>query len=70
MKAEERLQTFHELSDVDRANFGAFLQDHRPHEFPAFQKSLLQIAAADFSVWYQPTADGRRTAIELRQRQR
>ena len=25
-----------------------------------------EIAAADFSVWYQPTADGRRTALELR----
>jgi len=25
-----------------------------------------QIAAADLSVWYQPTADGRRTATDLR----
>ena len=25
-----------------------------------------EIAAADFSVWYQPTADGRRTALERR----
>lgn len=25
-----------------------------------------EIAAADFSVWYQPAADGRRTALELR----
>ncbi len=29
-----------------------------------------QVAAEDFSVWYQPTADGRRTAIELRQQQK
>lgn len=28
-----------------------------------------QVAAADFSVWYQPTADGRDTALELRRRQ-
>ncbi len=28
------------------------------------------IAATDFSVWYQPTADGRRTAVELRRQQR
>ena len=25
-----------------------------------------QAAAADFSVWYQPTGDGRRTAVQLR----
>lgn len=25
-----------------------------------------EIAAADFSIWYQPTADGRRTALEHR----
>ncbi|HEY5623893.1 MAG TPA: DUF934 domain-containing protein [Gammaproteobacteria bacterium] len=25
-----------------------------------------EIAAGDFSVWYQPAADGRRTALELR----
>ena len=29
-----------------------------------------QVAAGDFSVWYQPTADGRPTAHELRQRRR
>ena len=29
-----------------------------------------RVAAEDFSVWYQPTADGRRTAIELRQQRR
>lgn len=29
-----------------------------------------QVAAEDFSVWYQPTADGRPTAIELRRQQR
>lgn len=28
----------------------------------------LEIAAADFSVWYQPSADGRTTAIDLRHR--
>ena len=28
-----------------------------------------EVAAADFSVWYQPTADGRDTALELRRRQ-
>ena len=33
-------------------------------------KGDFEIAAADFSVWYQPAADGRRTAVELRQRQR
>ena len=27
-----------------------------------------EVAAADFSVWYQPTADGRDTAVELRRR--
>ena len=26
----------------------------------------LQIAAGDFDVWYQPAADGRKTAIQLR----
>jgi uncharacterized protein (DUF934 family) len=33
-------------------------------------KGDFEIAAADFSVWYQPTADGRRTAVELRRQQR
>jgi len=28
-----------------------------------------EVAAADFSVWYQPTADGRDTALEIRRRQ-
>ena len=27
-----------------------------------------QVALADFSVWYQPTADGRATAMQLRHR--
>ena len=27
-----------------------------------------EVAAGDFSVWYQPTADGRETAFELRRR--
>lgn len=27
-----------------------------------------EVAAGDFSVWYQPTADGRNTALELRRR--
>ncbi len=26
-----------------------------------------EVAAGDFTVWYQPTADGRHTAVELRQ---
>ncbi len=29
-----------------------------------------QVAAEDFSVWYQPTADCRRTALELRRQRR
>ncbi len=29
-----------------------------------------QVAAEDFSVWYQPTADGRSTATELRRQRR
>ncbi len=33
-------------------------------------KGDFEIAATDFSVWYQPTADGRRTAVELRRQQR
>jgi uncharacterized protein (DUF934 family) len=28
----------------------------------------LETAIADFSVWYQPTGDGRRTAVQLRHR--
>ena len=28
----------------------------------------LQIAAGDFDVWYQPAADGRKTALQLRHR--
>ena len=28
----------------------------------------LQIAASDFDVWYQPAADGRKTALQLRHR--
>ena len=28
----------------------------------------LQMAAADFDVWYQPAADGRKTALQLRHR--
>ncbi len=29
-----------------------------------------EAAKADFTVWYQPTADGRSTATELRHRNR
>lgn len=29
-----------------------------------------EVAKADFSVWYQPTGDGRRTATDLRHRDR
>ncbi len=28
-----------------------------------------EVAAGDFSVWYQPTADGRSTAVELRRQE-
>jgi uncharacterized protein (DUF934 family) len=26
----------------------------------------LKVALGDFSVWYQPTGDGRKTAVDLR----
>ena len=32
--------------------------------------SQFETAKADFTVWYQPTGDGRRTATELRHRGR
>jgi uncharacterized protein (DUF934 family) len=43
-----------------RAGFDAF-ELAPPHTFAAYRA-----AEASFSVWYQPTGDGRATALELR----
>jgi uncharacterized protein (DUF934 family) len=47
-----------------RTGFNAF-EIGEPNPLEAFRTAL-----ADFSVWYQPTGDGRPTAVQLRQRPR
>jgi uncharacterized protein (DUF934 family) len=47
-----------------RTGFNAF-EIGEPNPLEAFRTAL-----ADFSVWYQPTGDGRPTAVQLRQRRR
>ena len=44
-----------------RTGFDAFDLQQSPDPVAAFQTAM-----ADFSVWYQPTGDGRKTAVELR----
>jgi uncharacterized protein (DUF934 family) len=46
-----------------RTGFDTFDLQQSPDPVAAFQTAM-----ADFSVWYQPTGDGRRTANELRHR--
>ena len=46
-----------------RTGFNAFDVQQSPDPVAAFQTAL-----SDFSVWYQPAADGRPTAMQLRHR--
>ena len=46
-----------------RTGFDAFDLQQSPDPVAAFQTAI-----SDFSVWYQPTADGRKTALQLRHR--
>jgi uncharacterized protein (DUF934 family) len=46
-----------------RVGFDAFDLQQSPDPVAAFQTAM-----SDFSVWYQPTADGRKTALQLRHR--
>ena len=46
-----------------RVGFDALDVQQSPDPVAAFQT-----AVSDFSVWYQPTADGRKTAMQLRHR--
>ena len=46
-----------------RTGFDAFDLQQSPDPVAAFQTAL-----QDFSVWYQPTGDGRPTAMQLRHR--
>ena len=46
-----------------RTGFDAFDLQQSPDPVAAFQTAM-----SDFSVWYQPTADGRETAVQLRHR--
>jgi uncharacterized protein (DUF934 family) len=46
-----------------RVGFDAFDVQQSPDPVAAFQTAM-----SDFSVWYQPTADGRKTAMQLRHR--
>lgn len=48
-----------------RTGFDAFDVQQSPDPVAAFQTAL-----ADFTVWYQPTGDGRPTAMQLRHRSR
>jgi uncharacterized protein (DUF934 family) len=48
-----------------RVGFDAFDVQQSPDPVAAFQTAI-----NDFSVWYQPTADGRRTAMQLRRSDR
>jgi uncharacterized protein (DUF934 family) len=44
-----------------RVGFDAFDLQQSPDPVAAFQTAM-----SDFSVWYQPTGDGRKTAVQLR----
>ena len=44
-----------------RTGFDAFDLQQSPDPVAAFQTAM-----TDFSVWYQPTGDGRKTALDLR----
>jgi uncharacterized protein (DUF934 family) len=44
-----------------RVGFDAFDLQQSPDPVAAFETAM-----SDFSVWYQPTADGRKTALQLR----
>jgi uncharacterized protein (DUF934 family) len=44
-----------------RTGFNAFDVQQSPDPVAAFKTAI-----SDFSVWYQPTADGRKTALQLR----
>jgi uncharacterized protein (DUF934 family) len=46
-----------------RTGFDAFDLQQSPDPVAAFQTAM-----TDFSVWYQPTGDGRRTAVQMRHR--
>jgi uncharacterized protein (DUF934 family) len=48
-----------------RTGFDAFDVQQSPDPVAAFETAL-----KDFSVWYQPTGDGRPTAMQLRRRRR
>jgi uncharacterized protein (DUF934 family) len=48
-----------------RVGFDAFDLQQSPDPVAAFQTAM-----SDFSVWYQPTADGRKTALQLRRGRR
>lgn len=48
-----------------RTGFDAFDLQQSPDPVAAFQTAL-----KDFTVWYQPTGDGRPTAMQLRHRRR
>ena len=48
-----------------RTGFDAFDLQQSPDPVAAFQTAL-----KDFTVWYQPTGDGRATAVQLRHRRR
>jgi len=48
-----------------RTGFDAFDVQQSPDPVAAFETAL-----KDFSVWYQPTGDGRPTAMQLRHRRR
>ena len=52
-----------QLHFMERTGFDAFqLQSDDP-------LGDLKIASADFDVWYQPAADGRKSAVQLRHSQ-
>jgi uncharacterized protein (DUF934 family) len=46
-----------------RVGFDAFDLQQSPDPVAAFQTAM-----SDFSVWYQPASDGRKTALQLRHR--
>jgi uncharacterized protein (DUF934 family) len=48
-----------------RTGFDAFDVQQSPDPVAAFETAL-----KDFTVWYQPTGDGRQTAMQLRHRRR
>jgi uncharacterized protein (DUF934 family) len=48
-----------------RTGFDAFDVQQSPDPVAAFKTAI-----SEFSVWYQPTADGRKTALQLRHRRK